>query len=126
MIWQLPPAMRLQAKFVNLLRPTFIIIMLIAWCALLLTTRHDTVFVAGAGAFALVAVARYLVCRRALKVCAEAMRKAGKLCPRCLYDLEQLGDSGLCPECEQPYTSDEVKRAWSAAFAWFRAKQFRT
>lgn len=37
-----------------------------------------------------------------------------KICPACLYDLQKLSVSGVCPECGKPYTHDECRRVWSS------------
>ena len=34
------------------------------------------------------------------------------LCPKCDYPLNDLAASGQCPECGEPFTAAQVRRAW--------------
>jgi len=34
------------------------------------------------------------------------------LCPKCDYPLNRLAASGQCPECGEPFTAAQVRRAW--------------
>ncbi len=34
------------------------------------------------------------------------------LCPKCDYPLNDLAASGQCPECGEPFTATQVRRAW--------------
>lgn len=43
----------------------------------------------------------------------RALKKHGRfLCIRCFYPLRGLPDTGLCPECAEPYTRDQLARLW--------------
>ena len=52
----------------------------------------------------------YLVQRRALR---EWHRTNGRLCARCGYDLTALADTGICPECGNPYDLEQDAALWA-------------
>ncbi|MCG3122846.1 MAG: hypothetical protein GIKADHBN_01249 [Phycisphaerales bacterium] len=35
----------------------------------------------------------------------------GRACLKCLYDLNELGDSGVCPECGEPFSAEKLNDA---------------
>ncbi len=46
----------------------------------------------------------------------RALRRARaaryRLCPRCAYDLRDLGPRGTCPECGRPFERSAVRTQW--------------
>lgn len=41
------------------------------------------------------------------------LRRHGRfICLNCLYPLTGLQDSGVCPECNEPYTRERLARLW--------------
>jgi hypothetical protein len=47
----------------------------------------------------------------------ERLRKTGyRVCHGCSYDLSSSPDAGVCPECGQEYTPEQLKEAWEASY----------
>lgn len=64
-------------------------------------------------------VAAYLAAdRRAKRLIAE---HDSMICPRCRYLLDDLGESGACPECGRAYTASELRELWHRAY-WSHAR----
>lgn len=39
----------------------------------------------------------------------------GRLCTGCTHNLQDLGESGACPECGRPFEIERDRRAWKQA-----------
>jgi hypothetical protein len=44
---------------------------------------------------------------------AKVMRCRGAVCLRCTYDLSTLAETGVCPECGDPYSRSHVSQVWT-------------
>lgn len=56
---------------------------------------------------------------RELRLLMERLRQAkGRLCLRCQYNLDGLGDTGRCPECSEPFNIAETLKHWRKLRGW--------
>ncbi|HYF14724.1 MAG TPA: hypothetical protein VD971_06595 [Phycisphaerales bacterium] len=69
---------------------------------------------AAIAAFAAIPVALTGLALHVRRVRRAATVVAGAMCWRCLYDLRDLGERGVCPECASPFNRRVLARRWRA------------
>ena len=70
------------------------------------------------GTFVATLTISLLLAFRRAKVLGRKLRAGdGKFCTRCGYDLNDLGETGHCPECGDSFVITEVQKSWSGLMA---------
>lgn len=76
------------------------------------------------GSFFAAAAFAFGFLRRARQRDLDQLRKEEyRVCLHCRFDLKDLSDSGVCPECGNAYEPDQLRRSWEWKYAEDESKK---